>query len=419
MSTNTKVQRNLWESPWGYVESFLIGTGLLFTGFGLEIATPEKLTMAPSFPYTIFGLIGYVLLLIILYRWFLNTPLVRWLSKVPASITSIVLLTFLVMIMGIVPQIPSENSTITNLGLNDITNNWAFLLILLQFLTCLGLVTIKRLVQFNRSNLGFILNHFGLFLALTTGVLGSGDVQRLSLTVYEGKTNWIAKDQYQQDVGLPFAVHLKDFDIEEFNPKLALIDNKTGEVRYYDGENLFMIEKGVEFNYKDFEVNIMEYYPSSGRIGDNYAPVRELGAPPAAKISVKNPTSESIVSGWISCGSFAKPYQSLKINEEVSMVMTIPEAKKFSSEITILSGSGTETPTVLEVNKPFKYEGWKLYQLSYDERLGKWSDMSVIELVRDPWLPLIYTGIFMMIFGAVYMFWMGSNIKKTKHHELD
>ena len=419
MSATTKIQRNLWDYPWGYVESFIIGIGLLLTGFGLELATPEKLTMAPAFPYNVFGLIAYVLLLIILYKWLLNTPLIRWLSKVPASITSIVLLTFLVMIMGIIPQIPSESSTITNLGLNNITNNWAFLLILLQFLTCLGLVTIKRIVQFNRSNLGFILNHLGLFLALSAGVLGSGDVQRLSLTVYEGKTNWIAQDNHQRDIGLPFAVHLKDFDIEEFNPKLALIDNKTGEVRYNDGENLFMIEKGADFNYKDFEVKIIEYLPSSGRIGDNYAPVHELGASPAAKIAVKNPVTETLVQGWISCGSFNRPYQSLKINDEVSMVMTIPEAKKFSSDITILSETGAETPTVLEVNKPFKYDGWKLYQLSYDERLGKWSDKSVIELVRDPWLPLIYTGIFMMIFGAIYMFWMGSNITKKERHELD
>ena len=96
------------------------------------------------------------------------------------------------------------------------------------------------------------------------------------------------------------------------------------------------------------------------------------------------------------------------------MVMTIPEAKKFSSDITILSAKGDETPAVLEVNKPFKYGGWKLYQLSYDEKLGKWSNLSVIELVRDPWLPIIYAGIFMMIFGAVYMFWVGNRITKNQ-----
>ena len=48
-----------------------------------------------------------------------------------------------------------------------------------------------------------------------------------------------------------------------------------------------------------------------------------------------------------------------------------------------------------------------MYQLSYDEKFGKWSKLSVIELVRDPWLPVVYTGIFMMIIGAVYLIFKG------------
>jgi len=62
----------------------------------------------------------------------------------------------------------------------------------------------------------------------------------------------------------------------------------------------------------------------------------------------------------------------------------------------------------LQVNKPFKVDDWKIYQLSYDSNLGRWSDVSVIELIRDPWLPVVYTGIFLMLAGSVYMFWMGT-----------
>ena len=46
--------------------------------------------------------------------------------------------------------------------------------------------------------------------------------------------------------------------------------------------------------------------------------------------------------------------------------------------------------------------------------MGKWSNLSVLELVKDPWLPLIYIGIFMMIAGAFYMFWMGNKITKNQ-----
>jgi hypothetical protein len=36
--------------------------------------------------------------------------------------------------------------------------------------------------------------------------------------------------------------------------------------------------------------------------------------------------------------------------------------------------------------------------------MGKWSRTSTFELVRDPWLPVVYTGITMMLLGAVYLF---------------
>lgn len=129
-------------------------------------------------------------------------------------------------------------------------------------------------------------------------------------------------------------------------------------------------------------------------------------------VSVKNIETDSIVEGWISSGSFRYPFESLKISEDYSLVMTIPEPKKFSSNIDILTRDGERINTVLEVNESFKYKGWDIYQLSYDEKMGKWSDLSVVELVRDPWLPVIYSGIFMMIIGAINMFWLGNKINK-------
>ncbi|WP_299527219.1 cytochrome c biogenesis protein ResB [uncultured Lutibacter sp.] len=411
---NIKIQRNLWENPWGYVESFFIGFGLMVTGFFLEVFVSTSNTFTLSYPFNLIFLIGYVLVLFVLYKWFASTQIIRWLTKVPASITSIVLVTLLVMIMGIIPQIPSESNIITNLGLNHITSNWAFLLILFQFLTCLGLISIKRILQFKWSNFGFILNHLGLFLALIAGVLGTGDLQRLSINVYEGKPSWIATDAQKNEIELPFAFYLKDFIIDEYHPKLALIDNTTGSISHNNGKNLYLVEKGEKYTFKNFEVTVDEFLPNSGRIGDRYEKVNEIGSPPSAAITVKNIENDSIQSAWISSGSFRYPYESLKISDEYSMVMTIPEVKKFSSDIDILTKEGERISTVLEVNKPFKHNGWKIYQLSYDDKMGKWSDLSVLELVKDPWLPLIYIGIFMMIAGSFYMFWMGNKITKNQ-----
>ena len=414
MSNNYfKIQRHLWEGPWGYAESFLIGIGLIFTGFFLEIFVATDTAFTITYPYNVVGLVIYILILFALYKWFTDSQLIRWLTKVPASISSIVLITFMVMIMGIIPQIPSQNNIINNLGLNHITSNWAFLLILFQFLTCLGFISIKRILQFKWSNIGFILNHVGLFLALTAGVLGTGDLQRLSLSVYENKPSFIATDANRNEVELPFAIYLNDFLIDEYNPKLALVDNKTGSIAHNDGKNLYLVEKGETYHFNNFEVKIDDFLPNAIRFGTRYESVNEMGSPPAAKITVKNIENDSIQTAWISSGSFRYPYESLKISDDFSIVMTIPEVKKFSSDIDILTIEGERIHTVLEVNKPFNYQGWKIYQLSYDDKKGKWSDLSVIELVKDPWLPFIYIGIFMMIAGAIYMFWMGNKITKN------
>jgi hypothetical protein len=39
--------------------------------------------------------------------------------------------------------------------------------------------------------------------------------------------------------------------------------------------------------------------------------------------------------------------------------------------------------------------------------MGSMSNISILELVSDPWLPAVYTGIYMMLAGAVCMFILG------------
>ena len=63
--------------------------------------------------------------------------------------------------------------------------------------------------------------------------------------------------------------------------------------------------------------------------------------------------------------------------------------KRFASEIQILTKTGK----------------------GYDTQMGAGSQISILELVCDPWLPLVYTGIYMMLAGAVCMFVIGGRIR--------
>ena len=87
----------------------------------------------------------------------------------------------------------------------------------------------------------------------------------------------------------------------------------------------------------------------------------------------------------------------------------IEEQPRFSylSDVTVYTKKGVALRDTIRVNKPLSVRGWKIYQYSYDEAKGSESDISVFELVRDPWLPYVYIGIFMMLIGALSLFLNG------------
>lgn len=85
---------------------------------------------------------------------------------------------------------------------------------------------------------------------------------------------------------------------------------------------------------------------------------------------------------------------------------SIVEEPKLSylSDVTVYTKSGISLRDTIRVNKPLSVRGWKIYQYSYNEAMGADSDISIFELVSDPWLPFVYAGIFMMLAGAVWLF---------------
>ena len=81
------------------------------------------------------------------------------------------------------------------------------------------------------------------------------------------------------------------------------------------------------------------------------------------------------------------------------------------------------TSITIDVNKPAEVDGWKIYQYDYDSQMGTMSQISIFELVSDPWLPLVYTGIYLMLGGAVFMIvraipWKGGVRQARKHPKM-
>lgn len=400
--------RKIWAHPWSYREGTIVTLAILLLGFALQAASGGTVLRLAGFPWNLISGIVFLCLLVLSFYFWQKHPILKGLGSVKAALPAILGFTFLVLLMGFVKQdVESKNTMVQLLGLTHLVKTWPFILINLYLMILLGIVTLKRLSPFSLKNAGFFLNHFGLFLVLFSTALGSSDMQRLTMNCYEDQTEWRATDTSGKSVELPIAIKLLNFNIDEFRPKVTIIDNQSGQVVLYKGKNQFELLDRNSLDLYQYHLEVEQFLESSGKVGNAYFPVNEPGSAPSAKVKVTRLTGQAEISGWVCSGSYVNQPEALKLNDTHSLVMLPAEPRKFSSELNIQTKSGKNVTTTIEVNKPFHLDGWTIYQLSYNTKMGRWSNQSVLELVRDPWLPLVYFGIFLMMAGAGFLFIYG------------
>ena len=249
------------------------------------------------------------------------------------------------------------------------------------------------LVKGRKRSVASVLSHVGLFVAIVCGTLGNADVQRLKMSVKVGSPEWRACDETGKVVELPLAIELHRFAIEQYPMQVVIVDNASGKTV---SDSPWTVSMTRQLEYAAPNV--------ADSVDVDYVEWHSVGAASAAFVEAVNSDNGQRKQGWISCGSFAFPYHGLKLDDRHSAVMPEREPKRFASSVTVYTKAGDSVNDTIEVNKPLDVDGWKIYQLSYDENLGRWSDVSIFELVKDPWLPAVYCGIALMLAGAVIMF---------------
>ncbi len=398
--------RKTWEQPWSYREGTIVTLAILLLGFVLQVAGGGLILRMAGFPWNLVAGLVFLALLISAFVLWQKHPVMKWLGGVKAALPAILGFTFLVLLMGFVKQdVEPQSALVKLLGLTHLVKTWPFILINLYLMILLGVVTMKRLTPFSLKNAGFFLNHFGLFVVLFSTALGSSDMQRLRMNCYEDQTEWRAVDTSGKTIELPVAIKLLNFNIDEFRPKVTIIDNNTGQIVLNNGKNQFELLDRNSLDLFGYHLEVEQFLESSGKVGEGYFPVNEPGSAPSAKVKVTKDGTE--ISGWICSGSYINQPEALKLNETHSLVMLPAEPRKFSSELNIQTKGGKQVTTTIEVNRPFQIDGWSIYQLGYNTEMGRWSNLSVLELVRDPWLPIVYFGIFLMMAGAGFLFITG------------
>ena len=400
----------MWTHPWGYREGWAICAGLTLTGLTVQNFAGEFEVAAMRYPVNVAACALLALAAATVYALSRKYAAFRWFSSQQASITALAFVLFM--------------SVLEGFGLPTI-NSWAFTFMFAYLLLALASVVLRRLRRLNpKRDAGFILNHAGLLLALSAAALGSGDLQRLRMTVVRDTAEWRAANERNEIVELPLAIELKSFDIDEYPPELMLLDNETGETLPRGKPVNMLVENcPAASSLSDWEIEVVRYLPAAASVATKdtafFTEFLSEGATSALFAKARHKSTGISSEGWISCGNHVFPYRSLRLSDEESLIMPPRKPKRFSSEVTVYSKDGERRESVIEVNRPLKYDGWKIYQLSYDESRGKWSSTSVFELVRDPWLPAVYIGIFMMLAGAVFLFLPSSEKQNQKQNKND
>lgn len=295
-------------------KGFLIGAGLIAAGLLLELGIGPIDWSLFTWPVNIVVLSVLVAAIIIMHLLRRRVHVFLFLGTYAAAVPALVYAAALTIVMGLTRQ--QAGGT----WLNDMLTFWPFVLAYTYIVVILGLVILRRMihgqlsiVRFKRD-VPFLLNHLGLFIALTAGTLGNADMQRLQM--------WVSN-----------------------NPEMA--NMFSGQEMFHQYERFAMDEAGRQVELP-LAVELKQF------IMDTY----DDGSP-----------------------------------------------RRFASEVFIYSkASLRQYAATIDVNKPVEIDGWKIYQKDY--RLtdaGDACQVSVLELVSDPWLPWVYGGIYMMIAGAVLL----------------
>lgn len=402
-------KRKLFLSPWGFREGLFIGGSLLLSGFVLEAAAGAP--AMPGHPMNIFLAVMLAGMVIYLHKTASDTHFIKWLSGVPGSVSAFATFASLAALIAFIPQTGGEKGVMHLLAIDRVTQSWPYAISIMWLLISLGLVILRNLRR-TRRGIFFLLHHVGLWLVLFGGGLGAGETQRLAVQTVKGETVAEAVAMDGTVKALPFALSLLQFDINYFPPKLVMVDAQTG--RMSDKKKaLPFAQPGRSAHLHGWEITTRELLPAALPREEAFVEIDMPGSGSAVYVTAFHKQKGLKREGWLFSGTPNLDPQGLSLDESTLLYIFKPDPKEFRSELIVHTHNGAEQQIFLTVNHPVKIEGWDIYQTGYDTTMGKFSKISVLTMVYDPWIKIVYLGIAMMLAGAFALVIFGTGRKQV------
>ena len=397
---------------WKMKEGFVTGAGLILVGLALQYSVGPIDWSAFAFPINAICLVLYLAFLALIYALRHRVRLFSFFFTTEAAVPTLIYAALLTVAMGLTRQVAPHERAIDPIGLTRMLSFWPFVLIYGRLTGIVGLIAIRQILHFRLRELPSLLSHLGVFIAIVAATLGSADMERVKLTASMDMPEWRATHE-QGFLELPLAIQLEKFTIDEYPPKLLIINSKTGKSIPAKNPEIVLVDKHFrEGKLLKWRIRVRQNLPLAAPVVTSdtvkYVGWGSSGAVTALLVEAQPMEGDRAVGkplvGWVTCGSYLFPFQELKLTKDLSLVMARREPERYAFRIHVYTRSQKNIVATVEVNKPVSVDGWRIYQLSYDESMGRWSETSTFELVKDPWLPAVYVGIFLLLAGAVLTF---------------
>ncbi len=404
---------------WGCKRAFLRSALIFAVGVVLQLVVGDLDNSFLRYPWGLIIAVNYLYLLILANIYSDKWQWVRRLSDHYASASALASMVVMCIIFGFTRQDVATEGLVGALGFSRMTSSWPFNLLLLYFTTTLGLMAIDDVRHFRQRSVARLMSHVAPFVAIAAMMFGSGDKLRVTLRTSLDKTVYVGVDRNGESVELPFAITLREFRMEEYAPKLYLLDTKS---ETSSREFLSVESVGNKMQIGDWELSVKAMEDMAGRIPDEqeFRAMNHVGAAPAVYVVARNVVSGVQREGWVSCGSFIFEPQYLFLDNGLAIAMPRREPKHYLSRVRVEQMDGTIEDFNIEVNHPARVGAWHIYQVGYDTQRGRWSTTSVLECVRDGWSPAVAIAMWLTLAAGVAMFvtaggrtWRGDTSKRN------
>lgn len=275
--------------------------------------------------------------------------------------------------------------------------------------------------------IGSTLTHISLLLVMAGGVVRIVWGEKGTLPLREGDTR-NAFSSRGKEHPLPFSVHLVKFEIEMYaseqpedvHPRIieqrVLARWAARDVEWAlsaaPGSGDTLVPRGETATPSNsFEVKILRHEPHFV-VDTQTREVRsrsQLPRNPAVLAQVVHNGSTN--TQWLFAlhpdfkmhdAGDREPELELRYQVKTSTPKG-PAVKDYRSTLQIIENDAVVLEKTIEVNAPLSYKGYTLYQSGYNPRDHAWTSLQV---VRDPGVPLVYAGFFLMIVGLAFVFYL-------------